>query len=145
MHLEVQEKIFLINLILAKVRSSGDIAVAVVPSGIAATLMSGWRTVHPRFKNSLLVNENDLYNFELKNSHAANLFRSTKTIMWNDCLIMRREAFEAVDQTLQDVCNNNTFWGEILTIYCSDCQQFLPVIKRDSDANVEKIIFVVDI
>lgn len=41
MHLEVQEKIFLINLILAKVRSSGDIAVAVVPSGIAATLMSG--------------------------------------------------------------------------------------------------------
>jgi len=40
------EKTFLYNVLLLTVRSSGDIAVAVILSGIAALLMIGGRTTH---------------------------------------------------------------------------------------------------
>jgi len=43
-------KHFLINLLLAKVRYGGKIALAVASSGIAATLLVGARTAHYTFK-----------------------------------------------------------------------------------------------
>jgi len=43
-------KTFLINLILAKIRSEGKIALATASSGIAATLLTGGRTLHSMFK-----------------------------------------------------------------------------------------------
>lgn len=43
-------KTFLLNLILATVRSKSEIALAVASSGIAATLFSGGRTAHSTFK-----------------------------------------------------------------------------------------------
>ena len=87
---------FLNNLILAKVRSSGDIALAVASSGIAATLMPGGRIAHSRFKIPLTVKDNDLCNFD-RSSNTANLLRNTKIIVWDECPMMRRESFEAVD------------------------------------------------
>ncbi|KAL8594540.1 hypothetical protein ACOMHN_028894 [Nucella lapillus] len=49
-------KTFLINLVLAKMRSEGKIAVAVATSGIAATLLPGGRTAHSTFKLPLKIN-----------------------------------------------------------------------------------------
>src|SRR5438876_8311797 len=43
-------KTFLINLVLAKVRSDGCIALATASSGIAATLLDGGTTAHSQFK-----------------------------------------------------------------------------------------------
>ena len=43
-------KTFLINLVLAKVRSEGHIALSTASSGIAATLLDGGTTAHSRFK-----------------------------------------------------------------------------------------------
>ena len=43
-------KTFLINLILAKMRSEGKVALATVSRGIAATLLTGGRTLHSTFK-----------------------------------------------------------------------------------------------
>ena len=48
-------KTFLINLLLAQIRSSGKVALAVASSGIAATLLSGGRTAHSTFKLPLNV------------------------------------------------------------------------------------------
>ena len=42
-------KTFLINLILTKLRSEGKIALANASSGIAATLLTGGRTLHCTF------------------------------------------------------------------------------------------------
>ena len=42
-------KTFSINLILAKLRSEGKIALATASSGIAATLLTGGRTLHSTF------------------------------------------------------------------------------------------------
>ncbi|KAE9542286.1 hypothetical protein AGLY_003413 [Aphis glycines] len=48
-------KTFLINLLLAQIRSSGKVALAVASSGIAANLLSGGRTAHLTFKLPLNV------------------------------------------------------------------------------------------
>lgn len=53
-------KTFLLNLILAKIRSQDKIAIAVASSGIAATLLDGGRTAHSAFKLPLNLNNNEL-------------------------------------------------------------------------------------
>jgi hypothetical protein len=47
--------IFLINLLLSQIRSSGKVALAVASSGIAATLLSGGRIAHSTFKLPLNI------------------------------------------------------------------------------------------
>lgn len=42
-------KTFLYELLLAEVRSQGDVALAVASSGLAALLLAGGRTAHSRF------------------------------------------------------------------------------------------------
>ena len=53
-------KTFLINLILAKLRSVGNIALATASSGIAATLLTGGRTLHSTFKIPLDLHASDI-------------------------------------------------------------------------------------
>ena len=53
-------KTFLINLILAKLRSEGKIALATASSGIAATLLTGGRTLHSTFKIPLDLHAMDV-------------------------------------------------------------------------------------
>lgn len=50
-------KTFLYNLILAYVRSQGQVALAVATSGVAALLLDGGRTAHSRFRLPLDVHE----------------------------------------------------------------------------------------
>ena len=53
-------KTFLINLILAKLRSEGKIALATASSGIAATLLTGGCTLHSTFKIPLDLHAMDI-------------------------------------------------------------------------------------
>ncbi len=55
-------KTFLYNVLLSTVRSSGEIAVVVVSSGIAVLLMTDGRIVHSRFKIPLKLNKTLTYN-----------------------------------------------------------------------------------
>ena len=50
-------KTFLYNTLLAKIRSRGEIALAMASSGIAALLLEGGRTVHSRLKVPITLNE----------------------------------------------------------------------------------------
>ncbi|XP_064619467.1 uncharacterized protein LOC135482915 [Lineus longissimus] len=53
-------KTYLLKLLLAKVRSSGQVAIATASSGIAATLLPGGRTLHAMFKVPLDVQNRDM-------------------------------------------------------------------------------------
>ena len=53
-------KTFLINLILAKLRSEGKIALATASIGIATTLLTGGRTLHSTFKIPLDLHAMDV-------------------------------------------------------------------------------------
>ncbi|XP_045456894.1 uncharacterized protein LOC123666920 [Melitaea cinxia] len=65
-------KTFIINLLLAKVRSDRKIALAVASFGIAATLLKGGRTAHSTFKLPLKICSDDV-------SSVCNISKQSKT------------------------------------------------------------------
>ena len=107
-------KTFLINLLLAKVRSQKKIAIAVASSGIAATLLTGGRTAHSAFKLPLDLHraENAVCNIS-KGTGLAQVLRMCKLIVWDECTMSNRAAFEALDRTLQDLRENSECMGEL--------------------------------
>ena len=55
-------KTFVMETLLASIRSKGDIAIACAFSGIAALLLEGGRTLHSRFKLPLEIHEGSVSN-----------------------------------------------------------------------------------
>ena len=124
-------KTYLLNLILAKFRSRGDIALAVASSGIAATLLQGGKTAHSTFKLPLDLATNEYPSCDISRGSAkAQLLARAKIIVWDECTMSHRGAFEALDRTLRDIRQNDTIMGGIILLLAGDFRQILPVIKR---------------
>src|SRR5437764_972105 len=84
-------KTFLYNTLLATIRSSSEIAVAVTSSGIALLIMSG-RTAHSRFKISLKLNKSSTCNIS-RNSKEARLINLAKLFIWDEAPMIHKFAF----------------------------------------------------
>ena len=72
-------KIFLINLMLAKIRSDEGIALTITSFDIAATLLDGGTTTHSRFKISIDIQSDSICNISAQ-SHLAELIRETQLV-----------------------------------------------------------------
>ena len=129
-------KTYLINLLLAKLRSSNNIALAVASSGIAATLLKGGRTAHSAFKLplNLAKTENPTCNIK-RGSAIAELLRKCKLIVWDECTMSHKQAFEALDRTLRDLRSNNFLMGGVPVLLSGDFRQTLPIISRGTRAD----------
>ncbi|XP_044591486.1 uncharacterized protein LOC123269716 [Cotesia glomerata] len=129
-------KTFLINLLLAKIRSRKNIAVAVASSGIAATLIDGGKTAHSAFKLPLNLNHSDnpICNIS-KQSDMAHVLRETKIIVWDECTMAHKKGVEAFNQTLQDIRENNRLMGGLTILLAGDFRQTLPVVPRGTRAD----------
>ena len=129
-------KTFLINLLLANVRSQKKIAIAVASSGIAATLLTGGRTAHSAFKLPLDLHraENAVCNIS-KGTGLAQVLRMCKLIVWDECTMSNRAAFEALDRTLQDLRENSECMGGVTIVLAGDFRQTLPIIPRGTPAD----------
>lgn len=124
-------KTFLINLLLAKVRLNGKIAIAVASSGIAATLLSGGRTAHAMFKIPLnLANDGTTVCTISKQSNLAKLLRECSFIVWDEATMSHKSAIEAVDRTLRDLRSNNSQMGGCTVLFSGDFRQILPIVPR---------------
>ena len=77
------KKTFLINLMLAKVRSEGGIALATASSGIAATLLDGGTTAHSQFKIPIDIQSDSTCNIPAQ-SDLAELIRETELVLWDE-------------------------------------------------------------
>ncbi|CAJ0761863.1 8612_t:CDS:2, partial [Entrophospora sp. SA101] len=95
-------KTFLYNVLLAKIRLDGHIALAIASSGIAALLLPGGRTAHSRFRIPINLNEDSTCSIS-HGSDTALLLQRTSLIVWDEAPMMHRYAFEAVDRTLKDL------------------------------------------
>jgi PIF1-like helicase/Helitron helicase-like domain at N-terminus len=109
-------KTFVENLILARVRCTGRIALAVASSGIASILLDGGRTSHSRFKIPLDILNDSVCDVKVQ-STLAELFRQTVLIIWDEAPAQNRYCFEAVNRTLKDICNNDQWFGGIVTVF----------------------------
>ncbi|XP_067951816.1 ATP-dependent DNA helicase pif1-like [Watersipora subatra] len=129
-------KTFATNLILAKVRESGKIALAVASSGIAATLLPGGRTAHSALKLPLKLarTENPVCNIK-KNNGTAQLLQRCVLIVWDECTMLHKLAFEALNLTLNDLRENNRLFGGVTLLLSGDFRQTLPVIQRGTPAD----------
>ncbi len=125
-------KTYLENLILAKVRSNSEIALAVASSGIASLLLDGGRTAHSRFKIPLELDSSSICSIS-KQSDTAKLLRDTKLIIWDEAPMMNKFAFEAVNRTLQDLCDSEEIFGGKVVVLSGDFRQVLnfPIISRN--------------
>jgi hypothetical protein len=101
-------------LLLAQIRSSGKVALAVASSGIAATLLSGGRIAHSTFKLPLNVLFDTEYVCPIrKNGPLGKILRETSFVVWDECTMSHRSHIEAIDRTLKDLRCNNKFMGGI--------------------------------
>lgn len=132
-------KTFLINLLLAQVRQSGKIALAVASSGIAATLLSGGKTAHSTFKLPLSVSLEQQSACSIrKDGPFGKLLQDVSLIMWDECTMSHRAHVEAVDRTLKDLRNSNAIMGGITFVFAGDFRQTLPVVTKGTRADIIK-------
>lgn len=107
-------KIFIILLLLAKVRQENKIVLATVTFGIVVTLLSGDRIAYSTFNLPLdLSNKQDpVYNI-FKNSGMGELIQTCHLLVWDECTIVRIKVLEAVDRTLRGIRNCNFRMGNV--------------------------------
>ena len=95
-------KTFLINLVLAKIRADGGIALSTASSEIAATLLEGGTTAHSHFKIPIDIHVDSTCNIPTQ-SHLAELLRETQLVFWDEAPMQHRYTFEAVNRTMKDI------------------------------------------
>jgi hypothetical protein len=129
-------KTFLISLILAKVRSQNNIALAIASSGIAATLLDGGRTAHSALKLPLKPQFSETHTCNIKkNSSMGKVLQTCKIIVWDECTMAHKKSLEALDRTLQDFRSNKRLFGGALIVLAGDFRQTLPVLPSATPAD----------
>ncbi|UYV81575.1 hypothetical protein LAZ67_20001571 [Cordylochernes scorpioides] len=129
-------KTFLINLLLTKVRSTGDFALSTASSGIAATLLHGGRTAHSTFKLPLDLTRDEVPVCNLNaDSAMGEVLRQCKFIVWDECTMAHRHALEAVDITLKYCWQDQRPMGGVVLLLAGDFKQILPIIPRSTIAD----------
>ncbi len=129
-------KTFVTRLLLAKVRQNQKIALAVASSGIAATLLPGGRTAHSAFKLplNLATNPSPTCNIS-KGTAAAEVLKRCWMIVWDECTMSHKSAFEALDRTLRDIKGSTALFGGVTFVLAGDFRQTLPVIPKGTKAD----------
>lgn len=126
-------KTFLLNILLAKVRSENGIILALASSGIAATLLNGGRTAHSGLQLPLNLDSSDEPSCSVKRGTAkAKMLQRCKAIIWDECTMSHKKALEAANRMLKDVRANDDLFGGIVIILAGDFRQTLPVIPRST-------------
>ena len=139
-------KTFLYKLILAKIRSQGKIALAVASSGIAAQLLPGARTAHSRLKIPIQLDQFSTCNIKVQSDYAK-LIQEAAILIWDECPMMHRFAFEALDRTLRDVMGaldpklKHIPFGNKIIIFGGDFRQILPVVRKGTRTEIVNASF----
>ena len=120
-------KTFVYNTICNYLRSQSKIVLCVASSGTASLLLSGGRTSHFRLKIPIRIDETS-YCYIPKTDKLADLLRQTTLIIWDEVPTQNKLCFEAVDRTLQDICDNTLLFG-------GDFAQIPPVKKKRKSFN----------
>lgn len=128
-------KTFLLNTCLGYVRTKNEIALAVASSGIASLLLSGGHTAHNQFKLPINLLPESTCNIS-KESNLAKLLQNVKLIIWDEAPMIHRYGIEALDRTLQDICNNTKLFGGNTIVFAGDFRQILPVIPHANEAEI---------
>ncbi|XP_010229584.1 uncharacterized protein LOC100832196 [Brachypodium distachyon] len=129
-------KTFMYRALLAKLRGEEKIAVATATAGIAASIMPGGRTAHSRFKIPLNIVDGASCNFT-KQSGTAKLLRMASLIIWDEATMTKRQAIEALDNSMRDIMGrrDRPFGGKTV-VFGGDFRQVLPVVRKGTRGQI---------
>ena len=72
-----------------------------------------------------------------KRSDVTELIRHTKLILWDEAVMIKRDAFEAVDHTFRDILDRDDVpFGGIVVCFSGNFRQTLPVFPEVNRAEV---------
>ncbi|WVZ85136.1 hypothetical protein U9M48_032088 [Paspalum notatum var. saurae] len=130
---------YLYKALLATVRSQDKIAVATATSGVAASIMPGGRTAHSRFKIPLVIDDGVVCSFT-KQSGTAKLLQKASLIIWGEASMTKRQAVEALDNSLRDIMDRpRLLFGGKTIVFGGDFRQILPVIRKGTRAQIVSV------
>ena len=95
------------------------IVLYIASSGIAAELLFGRQTFHSCFKIPLKLNESSTTMIKGGSDDAALIWQA-RLIIWDKVPMQSKCCFEAVDQLLQNIRDNNNLFGGIPAILRGD-------------------------
>ncbi|XP_022042430.1 ATP-dependent DNA helicase pif1-like [Helianthus annuus] len=129
-------KTFLWKTIIAKLRSDGNIVLAVAASGIASLLLPSGRTAHSRFKIPIDLTDESLCYIK-KKTQLAQLLTETSLIVWDEAPMNDRRCFESLDKSLKDLLGDcsRPFGGKSVLL-SGDFRQTLPVKPKASKTGI---------
>jgi hypothetical protein len=135
-------KTFLYGCLLSKVRSTGDIALSMASSGIAALLLEGGCIAHSRFKIPVAGLCGSSTCYVPLNSPQAALIRAARFIVWDEAPMAHKHVFEAMNRTLQHVMGvvdpalKDMLFGGKVVVMGGDFRQILPVVPRGTRGQI---------
>ncbi len=127
-------KTFLYGCLLSRVRSTGDIALSMTSSGIAALLLEGGYTAHSPSKIPVAGLCGSFACYVPLNSPQAALIRAARLIVWDEAPMAHKHVFEAVNCTFQHVMGavdpafKDMFFGGKVVVMGGDFRHILPVV-----------------
>ncbi|WVZ76928.1 hypothetical protein U9M48_024846 [Paspalum notatum var. saurae] len=129
-------KTFLYKALLATLRSQDKIAVATATSGVAASIMPGGRTAHSRFKIPLAIDDGAVCSFT-KQIGTAKLLQKASLIIWDEASMTKRQAVEALDNSLRDIMDRPRLpFGGKTIVFGGDFRQVLPVVRKGTRSQI---------
>lgn len=129
-------KTYLYQTICHAARAEGIIILCVASTGLACLLLPGGQTAHSMFKIPIdTLDENSMCSIG-KESLRADLLRMAEVVIYDECLMTKRQCFEAMDRTLQDLRNCPRQFGGLTMILGGDFLQILPVVANGSRADI---------
>ena len=111
------------NLMLAKIRFDGDIALTTISSCIAAILLDESMTTHSRFKIFIDIQFDFICNI-LTQSHLIELIREIQLMFWNEMSMQYRYTFEAIDCIFKNIHNDSRSFEDVVFCFYKYFQLF---------------------
>ena len=122
-------KTTLTQLILKKIRSKNEIAVATATSGIASTLLTGGRTVHTKVKVPIQLEFGVSKCAIRENSPVVEMIRRMKFMVIDEVTMGDKALFDTIDRTFKEIRGNREPFGGIVMLFSGDWRQCLPVVQ----------------
>ena len=119
------------NLLLAKLRSQGQVALATAVSGITATLLDNGRTLHSRCKVPIKIKENSSCRMT-KRDPTGKLFQKAHLLIIDEVTMGHKHIYESINRSLQYIREDDRPFGGLTVLFSGDWRQILPVVKHGS-------------
>lgn len=128
-------KTFVYKALTSTILGQGGIVKSVAPTGLAATLLKGGKTVHSGFGISIYLDKNTVSRFKQGSKEWKELI-ATNLIIWDEISMCHVHLLKAVDRSLRDLLNCDEPFGGIPIVVGGDFMQQAPVVLHGNRVQV---------